>query len=132
MSKTIQARTLSVLGSVLIICSLLAIFTIGYKAKNLLIVGILSGLISWGLAVMLSRNSIPQWTSMAFTLIACVVFGQRALANLLAVIGIVQHATNFDAYNKCITIILLLIMTMASVTSLIMVYTFQAAEPDKS
>ncbi len=132
MGKSIQARTLSVFGSVLIICSLLAILTIGYKSKNLLIVGSLAGIAAWVLAALTTRNKLQSWMPMAFAFLSCIVFAQRSLANLRAVIGIVQHDTAFDAYHKCTLIILLLLMTMASVSSLIILFVFQFNETQQT
>src|SRR5436190_19130390 len=59
--KNLLARTLSVLGSVLIICGLLAVLTIGIKSRNLLIVGTLAGAMAWVLAWLLSKNRAPVW-----------------------------------------------------------------------
>ena len=131
MLNNLLARTLSVLGSILIICSLIAILTIGYKSKNLLLAGTVAGGIAWVLAWLTGQNRIPSWTGMAFSLIATMVFSQRALANFWALIGIVQQQANYDAKNKCTLIILLLVMAAASVNALIMTFVFQSAESKK-
>lgn len=131
MFRNLQSRTLSVLGSILMICSLLAIFEIGWKVKNLFIVGVLAGIIAWGLALFISRQKIPVWSSMAFSLASSIIFGSRLLANLRGLVGIVQHAPNYDAYNKCTLIVLLMIMTFSSIVSLMMSYTFQGFESTK-
>lgn len=130
--KNLLARTLSVLGSVLIICSLLAVLTIGMKSRNLLMAGILAGATAWILAWLTAKNRVPSWTGMAFTLAATVVFAQRALANFWALIGIVQQQANYDAKNKCTLIILLLLMTMASMNALMMSFVSQSADAKKT
>ena len=126
--KNLLARTLSVLGSILIICSLLAVLTIGLKSRNLLIAGSLAGVLAWALAWLTSKNKVPSWTAIAFTLAATFVFAQRALANFWALIGIVQQQSNYDAKYKCTLIILLLLMTIASLTSLMLSYVAQSAD----
>ena len=126
--KNLLARTLSVLGSILIICGLLAVLTIGIKSRNLLIVGTLAGAMAWVLAWLMARNKVPSWTGMAFSLGATMVFAQRALANFWALIGIVQQQANYDAKNKCTLIILLLLMTMASMFALMMTFICQTAD----
>lgn len=126
--KNLLARTLSVLGSVLIICSLLAILTIGIKSRNLLVAGIFAGATAWVLAWLTAANRVPSWTGMAFSLVASIVFAQRALANFWALIGIVQQQANYDAKNKCTLIILLLLMTMASMNALMMSFIYQSAD----
>jgi hypothetical protein len=129
MMKNMLARTLSVLGSILIICSLLAILTIGFKAKNLLMVGSAAGVVAWVLAWMTGQNKLPSWLAIAFSLSASIVFAQRALANFWALMWIFQQqATNYDAKNKCTLIILLLLMTMASLTALMMSFVYQSAD----
>lgn len=132
MLNNLLARTLSVLGSLLIICGLLAILTIGYKSRNLLLVGCFSGVMAWILAWLIGQEKIPSWAGLAFTLCATIIFTQRALANFWALVGIIQHQPNYDAKNKCTLIILLLVMAFVSLNALILAFVFQTADPRKT
>jgi hypothetical protein len=131
-SRVILARTLSVLGSVLIICSLIGVLIIGFKAKNLMITGTGAGIFSWVLAWLINIGKAPLWSVMGLMLAASLVFAQRCLANFWAVIGIVQQQASYDAKNKCTLIILLMLMTIASLTSFIIAFVFQASDQSKN
>ena len=123
MMKKPQTRALSLLGSLLIICALIAILVIGLKAKTLLIFTLLTGGTAWVIAWYNSQGKISDWVGVGFSLACSVLFAQRAVANLLVLVGIIQHnVTMFDAYNKSIMFILLLLMSIVSLSSLIVIY----------
>ncbi len=115
-------RILQVLGSIYIICGLVSIYYIGPKAKIILIASLLFGVAGWVIAYLQEKEKVTPWTGLGFTFSAVVVFGQRCLANIMALIGIVQNSLNLNAYHKCISIVLLAIMCVASIASLIHYY----------
>lgn len=117
-------RTLMAQGSLLIISGLAAYSIIGHKAQNMLLASLVFGLASWaGVWISLRRRS-GIWISLGLSLAGTVIFTQRSIANLLSLIGIVQHEMNFDAYNKCIAVVLFMIMTMICACSLMILYTY--------
>lgn len=117
-------RTLMAQGSLLIISGLAAYSIIGPKAQNMLLASLLFGLASWaGVWVSLKHRS-GIWLCLGLSLTGVVIFTQRSIANLLSLIGIIQHEMNFDAYNKCIAVVLFMIMTMICACSLLILYTY--------
>jgi hypothetical protein len=118
-----QTRALSLLGTLLIICALIAIAVIGSKAKALLFYSAILGAAAWIIAYLNSTNKISDWAGVGFSLACAVLYGQRALANLLVLIGIIQNNVKlFDAYNKSIMFIMLLLMSIISVSSLMVIF----------
>lgn len=87
-----------------------------------MLAGVLTGLASWVLSWLTGKGRGSVWAGVGLALATSALFGQRAVANLLALIGIVQHEMNLDAYNKCITVVLLMIMCMASVSTLMILF----------
>jgi hypothetical protein len=121
MLKT-QNRILQVLGSIYIICGLVSIYYIGPKAKNILIASLIFGAAGWIIAYLQEKQKVTAWVGLGFSFAAIIVFGQRCLANIMALIGIIQNELKLNAYHKCITIVLLAIMCVASISSLIQYY----------
>jgi hypothetical protein len=122
MMQTTQSRTLSIFGTILILSGIIAFIEIGVKGRNLMLAGILTGVIAWTLSWYMSQKKISIWLGLGLSFSCCMIYGQRAIANLLALIGIIQHEMPLDAYNKCITIVILLFMSMASLGSLMMLF----------
>ncbi|CAN5385759.1 hypothetical protein BH11BAC2_BH11BAC2_23650 [soil metagenome] len=122
MMNNLQSRALSILGTVLILCGVIAIIIIGAKAKNMAIAAIGVGAVAWILSWLSGQGRGSIWLALSLSLASSCLFGQRAIANMLSLIGIVQHEMNMDAYNKCITVVLMLIMCMASVCSLMILF----------
>jgi len=120
--KTAQSRTLSIFGTLIIISGLIAYTTIGIKSKNQLIAGLLVGILSWIFSWLNSTGKINVWSGIALTFSSCILFGQRTIANLLALIGIIQHNMPLDSYNKCISFILFIFMTVTSVIALMLLF----------
>lgn len=118
----IQNRILQVLGSIYILCGLVSIYYIGPKAKNILIASLVFGAAGWIIAYLQEKQKVTPWFGLGLSFLAIIVFGQRCLANIMALIGIIQNQLNLNAYHKCITIVLLAIMCVASITSLIHYY----------
>jgi carbon starvation protein CstA len=121
MLKT-QNRILQVLGSIYIICGLVSIYYIGPKAKNILIASLVFGAAGWIIAYLQEKQKVTPWFGLGLSFCAIIVFGQRCLANIMALIGIIQNRLNLNAYHKCITIVLLAIMCVASIAALIQYY----------
>lgn len=119
-----QSRILSVYGSLIIICGLICIYTTGIKGVNLLMGSLLVGITSWIVSYTLAKNKMNEWVGIGVTLAGIIIFGQRSIAHLLLLIGIVQHNVKLNAYDKCITTVLLIIMTSASVSALITYFAF--------
>lgn len=117
-------RTLSVEGALLILISLTAYATIGSKSSNMMMAGIALGIAMWICAWYASSNNMMVWAGVGLSLTGAVIFTQRAVANFLYVIGIVQHETKYDAYNKTIMVVLLLMNAFVCLTSLIILYTY--------
>lgn len=117
-------RTLSAQGALLILISLTAYLTIGSKSSNMMMAGIALGISQWICAWYSSINPKVVWAGVGLSLTGAVVFTQRAVANFLYVIGIVQHETNYDAYNKTIMVVLLLMNAFVCLSSLIILYTY--------
>jgi uncharacterized membrane protein (UPF0136 family) len=115
-------RILQVLGSIYIICGLVSFYYIGPKAKVILIASLIFGVAGWLIAYLQEKEKVSPYTGLGFTFVAIIVYGQRCLANLMALIGIIQNRLNLNAYHKCISIVLLAIMCVASITSLIQYY----------
>lgn len=115
-------RIIQILGSIYIICGLVSIYCIGPKSKNILLASLLFGVGGWVLAYLQEKGKISPWAGLGFTFVATIVFGQRCLANLMALIGFIQNQLNLNAYHKCISILILGIMCAASVSSLILYY----------
>ena len=67
-------------------------------------------------------GKITIWSGLAFTFAASVVFGQRSLANLMALIGIIQNRLTLNAYHKSIYVVLLSIICVSSICSMIVYY----------
>lgn len=124
-------RTLLAQGSLLIISGLSAYIIIGPKAINMLLASVVFGLASWSGAwlSLKSRNGI--WISLGTCLAGTIIFANRCIANLLSLIGIIQHEMNADAYNKCIAVVLFLIMTVICVCSLLILYTYLPEKENK-
>lgn len=122
MMQTPQSRSLSIFGTLMIICGLIAYASIGIKARNIMISGVVVGIIAWILSWLNGAGKINVWSGLALAFVCCVVFGQRAIANLLALIGIIQHDMPLDAYNKCIALVILIFMSITSLTTLILLF----------
>ncbi|HOS47900.1 MAG TPA: hypothetical protein PLG57_04645 [Bacteroidia bacterium] len=120
--KDTKNKILQVLGSVYIMCGLISYYFVGPKSKILLIVSICFGVTSWAIAQMQESGKISDWTGLGFTFFAMIVFSQRCLANIMALIGIIQNRLNINAYHKCIFIVLLSVMCAATISSLIQYY----------
>lgn len=123
-------RLLHVLGSIMIICGFLAYFYAGQKAINLLGASIGFGAIAWIIAYLQKINKVTAWYGFAFTLLSSVIFGQRCLANLMTLIGIIQNRLASNAYHKSIYVVLLSIICVSSICSMI-VYYVNLEEPKK-
>ena len=122
MMQTPQSRSLSIFGTLMIMCGLIAYATIGVKARNIMFSGLGAGIIAWVLSWMNSAGKINVWSGLALTFLCSVVFGQRVIANLLALIGIIQHDMPLDAYNKCISLVILIFMSITSVTAMMLMF----------
>ncbi len=120
--QTPQSRSLSIFGTLMIICGLIAYATIGIKARNIMFSGVVVGIIAWILSWLNGTGKINVWSGLALAFLSSAVFGQRAIANLLALIGIIQHDMPLDAYNKCIALVILIFMSITSVTTLILLF----------
>ena len=120
--NTRNERLLHVLGSIMIICGFLAIYYAGTKANHLLIASISGGAIAWILAYLQKINKITPWYGFGFTVISSVLFGQKCLANLMALIGIIQNRLTSNAYHKSIYVVLLSIICVSSICSMILYY----------
>lgn len=121
---------MSVFGTILILCGLIALIIVGNKARNLMIAGLGCGLAAWLFSWLNSNRRVSPWAGFGLCLSCVALFGWRSMTTLLVLIGIVQHEMPLDAYNKCITLVLLLIMCCASVSTLIVMYTF-LSDPQK-
>jgi hypothetical protein len=115
-------RLLHVLGSILFICGFLAYYYAGSKAFSLLIASIGGGSIAWGIAYLQKIGKITAWYGFAFTFLSSVIFGQRCLANLMALIGIIQNRLTSNAYHKSIYVVLMSIICVSSICSMIVYY----------
>ena len=115
-------RLLQILGSIMIICGFLAYYYAGSKAIMLLIASIGGGAIAWTISYLQKMGKITIWSGLAFTFAASVVFGQRSLANLMALIGIIQNRLTLNAYHKSIYVVLLSIICVSSICSMIVYY----------
>lgn len=124
MMNNVQSRILSVFGSLIIICGIISIYSTGIKGLNLLLGTLVVGIAAWIVSFALSKNKMNEWVGVGVILAGILIFGQRSIAHLLALIGIVQHELSLNAYDKCITTILLIIMTSASVSALITYFAF--------
>jgi hypothetical protein len=120
--NTRNERLLHILGSIMIICGFLAYYYAGSKAFSLLIASIGGGGIAWIIAYIQKINKITAWYGFGFTLVSSVVFGQRCLANLMALIGIIQNRLTSNAYHKSIYVVLLSIICVSSICSMIIYY----------
>ncbi len=120
--NTKNERLLHVLGSIMIICGFIAYYYAGSKANQLLIASIGLGAIAWIIAYLQKIDKITTWTGFAFSLICSVAFGQRCLANLMALIGIMQNRLISNAYHKSIYVVLLSIICVSSICSMIVYY----------
>ena len=117
-----NVRLLHVLGSILIICGFLAYFYAGQKAINLLSASIGFGALAWIIAYLQKINKVTAWYGFAFTFLSSIIFGQRCLANLMALIGIIQNRLASNAYHKSIYVVLLSIICVSSICSMIVYY----------
>lgn len=117
-------RILVVEGTLLIINGLCSIAFIGPKALNMMLAGILLGIALWICAYISEKNRMAIWAGLAISMSGLVVFSQRAIANFLSLIGIVQHEMNLDAYNKSIIVVLYLLMSATCLTGLMLLYTY--------
>ncbi|MFM7016398.1 MAG: hypothetical protein ACKOX3_08735 [Bacteroidota bacterium] len=115
-------RLLHILGSVMIICGFLAFYYAGHKALMLLIASIGGGALAWIIAYLQRIGKVTTWSGFAFTFAATVLFGQRCLANLMALIGIIQNSLTLNAYHKSIYVVLLSIICVSSICSMIVYY----------
>ncbi len=133
MMNTPQSRVMSILGTILILCGFIAYLEIGIKARNLMFGGLITGFAAWLISWLNGQGKISVWPGLGLAFICCLIFGQRTLANLLSLIGIIQHEMPLDAYNKCIAIIILIFMSMASLGALMLLfYTMKPKEFDES
>ena len=76
MMQTPQSRSLSIFGTLMIICGLIAYATIGVKARNIMFSGLGAGIIAWVLSWMNSAGKINVWSGLALTFLCSVIFGQ--------------------------------------------------------
>jgi hypothetical protein len=118
-------RLLHVLGSIMIICGFLAYYYAGSKSISLLISSLGGGTIAWLLAYLQKIGKITTWSGFAFSLICSVLFGQRCLANMMALIGIIQNRLTSNAYHKSIYVVLLSVICVSSICSMIVHYVNQ-------
>ena len=124
MHKNPFVRILVVEGTLLIINGLSSYAVVGVKAKNMMLIGILTGLALWISAYLSNRNKVAVWAGLGVSMAGLVVFTQRTIANFLSLIGIVQHEMNFDAYNKSIMVVLYVMMSVTCLAGLMMSYTY--------
>lgn len=117
-------RILVVQGTLLIINGLCAFAFVGSKAMNMMLAGVLVGLALWTCAYLSAKNRMAIWAGLAVSMSGLVIFSQRAIANFLSLIGIVQHEMNLDAYNKSIVVVLYLLMSATCLTGLMLLYTY--------
>ncbi len=122
MMQNPQSRSLSIFGTLMIICGFLAYISIGIKARNILFSGLGFGAIAWLLSWLNGIGKINVWSGIALSFASSFIFGQRTIANLLALIGIIQHSMPLDAYNKCIAIVILLFMCITSLGTLMLLF----------
>ena len=124
MHKNPFVRILVVEGTLLIINGLSSYAIVGVKAKNMMFIGIITGLALWLCAYLSNRNKMAVWAGLGVSMAGLVVFTQRTIANFLSLIGIVQHEMNFDAYNKSIMVVLYVMMSVTCLAGLMMSYTY--------
>lgn len=117
-------RIMVVQGTLLIINGLTSYMVVGIKARNMMILGILTGLALWACGYLSNRNRMAVWAGLGVSMAGLVVFTQRTIANFLSLIGIVQHEMNFDVYNKSIMVVLYIMMSVTSLAGLMMSYTY--------
>ena len=117
-------RILVVQGSLLIINALSAYSVIGIKARNMMFVGLAVGLALWVCGYICSKNRAAIWGGLGISMAGLVIFTQRTSANFLSLIGIVQHEMNLDAYNKCIMVVLYMMMSVSCLAGSMMLYTY--------
>jgi LytS/YehU family sensor histidine kinase len=115
-------RLLHILGSIMIICGFLAYYYAGTKALSLFISSIGGGAIAWIIAYLQKINKIAGWYGLGFIFASSIIFGQRSLANLMVLIGIIQNHITANAYHKGIHVVLLSIICVSSICSMILYY----------
>ena len=123
-------RLLHILGSIFIICGFLAYYYSGSKSISLLISSIGGGAIAWTIAYFQKNNKLTAWYGFGFLFLSSIIFGQRCLANLMALIGIIQNGLTSNAYHKSINVVMLSIICVSSICSMI-VYYVNLEEPKK-
>lgn len=106
----------------MIICGFLAYYYAGSKSSQLLMASIGGGAIAWAIAYLQKIGKISSWFGFGFTLLSSILFGQRCLANLMALIGIIQNRLTLNAYHKSIYVVLLSIICVSSISSMIFYY----------
>jgi hypothetical protein len=111
-----------------LILSIIAVLMIGNKGVRLAMAAGGVGIAAWIASFYMITGKVPKWTGFLLMFSSGIIFGQRAIANFLAIIGIIQHDMSYDAYNKCISIVLLMCMTFTSISSLILLYTVSPPE----
>jgi hypothetical protein len=121
-------RVVSVFGTMYLILSIIAVLMIGDKGVRLALAAGGVGIAAWLVSFYMITGKLPNWIGFLLMFASGIIFGQRAIANFLAIIGIIQHDMSFDAYNKCISIVLLMCMTFTSISSLILLYTVSPPE----
>jgi hypothetical protein len=132
MSQFNGPRVVSIFGTMYLILSIIAILMIGNKGIRLAVASGGVGIIAWFVSFYMTTGKIPNWTGFLLFFASGIIFGQRAIANFLAIIGIIQNDMSYDAYNKCISIVLLMCMTFTSISSLILLYTISPQEPPEN
>ncbi len=121
-------RVVSIFGTMYLILSIIAVLMIGNKGVRLAMAAGGVGIAAWIASFYMITGKVPKWTGFLLMFSSGIIFGQRAIANFLAIIGIIQHDMSYDAYNKCISIVLLMCMTFTSISSLILFYTVSPPE----
>jgi len=118
-----QPRVISIFGTIYLLISLAAYLLMGPKGIRIAMAGSSIGIVSWVFSWYNSLGKVSVWPAFLLTLGSAIIFGQRAIANFLAIIGIVQHNLSYDAFNKCIAIVLLMMMSFTGIAALMLLYT---------
>ena len=117
-------RALVVQGTLLIINGFASYLIVGAKAFNMMLSGIIAGILLWICAWYCTKNVKGLWAGFGVSFAGLLVFSNRTIANFLSLIGIIQHEMNNDAYNKSIMVVLYLLMSCTCLCGLMLLYTY--------